>query len=281
MLQTGQKHQSVPMPASFCKERPVLILAHEVLNGDIFQRHSHAHGQIIFGLAGVLRVTTDNGTWVLPPQRAVWIPAHVEHEVISAGRVSMRPICVHEDAPHDLPTACIVIEVSNLLRAAVERLSIVEQEYEADSSHARIAKILLDEIVTEPNLHFHLPMPESKIVRIITEGLLLNPADPRTLLEWAEHAGASNRSLSRYFRRETGMTFREWRTQLHILEAIARLSQGDRVTDVAYDLGFSNPSSFIALFSKALNVTPGNYLKSLDKKPELSAEIGSYAASPS
>ena len=64
------------------------------------------------------------------------------------------------------------------------------------------------------------------------------------------------------------MTFREWRAQLHILEAIARLSQGDRVTDVAYDLGFSNPSSFIALFSKALNVTPGNYLKSLDKKPE-------------
>jgi AraC-like DNA-binding protein len=134
----------------------------------------------------------------------------------------------------------------------------------------------LDEIVIEPNLHFHLPTPESKIVRIITEGLLLNPADPRTLLEWAEHAGASKRSLSRYFRRETGMTFREWRAQLHILEAIARLSQGDRVTDVAYDLGYSNPSSFIALFSKALNVTPGNYLKSLDKKSELSAEIGSY-----
>ena len=256
------------MPASFCQERPVLVLAHEVLDGDIFQRHAHAHAQLAFGLSGVLRVIVDDGTWIVPPQRAVWIPANVEHEVISAGRVSMRPVCIHKYVLDTQPSSCMVFEVSDLLRAIVERLAAVRQDYRPDSPNARIAKVLLDEIVVAPNRFLHLPMPKSKAVKVVTEGLISNPANRRTLVEWAESAGASKRSLSRYFESETGMTFLEWRMQLHIHEAVARLSHGERVTDIAYDLGFSNPSPFIAAFKKALGVTPGRYLKLLNKAVE-------------
>ncbi len=107
----------------------------------------------------------------------------------------------------------------------------------------------------------HLPMPSDRRLRKITDGLTGNPADGRTLGDWARSAGASERTLARHFRRETGMTFGSWRQRLRLLTAIASLAEGRPVTAVAYDLGYESPSAFVAMFRRELGTPPGRYMR--------------------
>jgi AraC-like DNA-binding protein len=75
-------------------------------------------------------------------------------------------------------------------------------------------------------------------LRRVTEALLANPADPRTLDAFAEMAGASARTLARLFRRETGMSFQAWRRQLRLTEGLAALSEGETPARVAAAVGY-------------------------------------------
>jgi AraC-like DNA-binding protein len=89
--------------------------------------------------------------------------------------------------------------------------------------------------------------------------LLENPADPRTAAELGARAGASERTLSRLFRAETGMTFPQWRARLRLHYALALLAAGEPVTTVAMACGFSSASAFIETFRAAVGATPGRY----------------------
>lgn len=66
----------------------------------------------------------------------------------------------------------------------------------------------------------------------------------------------SERSLARMVRRETGMTFGQWRQQLQIIIALQQLSAGVSVQRTAEILGYESVSSFIGMFRKALG-SPG------------------------
>ena len=72
-------------------------------------------------------------------------------------------------------------------------------------------------------------------------------------------AGASERTLARLFRSETGMTFAAWRQQLRLIRALELLAEGTAVTEVALAVGFDSPSSFIAMFRRSLGTTPSRY----------------------
>jgi AraC-like DNA-binding protein len=88
-----------------------------------------------------------------------------------------------------------------------------------------------------------------------------NPAGRFTIDEWGARVGASNRTLSRLFRRETGMPFTRWRQQLHIGLALQRLARGELVTNIAADLGYESVSAFIPMFRRMLGTTPARYLE--------------------
>ena len=66
--------------------------------------------------------------------------------------------------------------------------------------------------------------------------------------------------MSRLLKKETGMTFRNWRQQLHIIHAISRLSSGISVQFVSEELGYESVSAFITTFKKALGKSPKEYI---------------------
>jgi hypothetical protein len=72
------------------------------------------------------------------------------------------------------------------------------------------------------------------------------------------------RTLARLFRFETGMSFRQWRQQMRILESLRRLGQEEQVSTIALDLGYNSPSAFRAMFKKNLRKTPNQYFKEAD-----------------
>lgn len=60
--------------------------------GHVFDWHTHPDHQLARAASGVLTVRTSGATWVLPPTRALWIPAGLRHETLSAGPATMRTL---------------------------------------------------------------------------------------------------------------------------------------------------------------------------------------------
>lgn len=226
-----------------------------------FPMHHHYRAQLAFACDGVMSVTSAAGAWVVPPQQAVWLPAGVEHEVYSAGPLSMRSLYVHPDATGGLPEECCVMTVEPFLRELIVKVADLAERREMQDNYARLVSVVLDELRGLKAAPLHLPLPRDARLKAITDTLLAHPGDNRDLAAWGQRAGASGRTLARLFRRETGMTFAGWRRRLRLLAAVSRLGAGEPVTRVAYDLGYHSPSAFVAMFRRSLGMPPGRYLK--------------------
>jgi AraC-like DNA-binding protein len=229
-------------------------------DGAVIPWHRHAHAQLIYGASGLMRIESSAGAWVVPPARAVWIPAGIEHQVTCVGQVAMQVVYVLAGAAPWLPEDCLVMDVSPLLRELVAAAMEIEAGYELGGPEARLVAVLIDGLRARPVEELHLPMPLDRRLRAVTRSLIADPGDARTLADFAGHAGASARTLARRFVAETGLSFGAWRQQLRLHEALARLASGEPVTSVAFAVGYDSPSAFIAMFRKALGDTPGRYL---------------------
>ncbi len=245
-------------------DRTVVVRASEYPSGYSSEIHWHGRGQLVYACAGVVKVTTEQGVWIVPQHRGVWIPAQTENRIESAGPFSMRSIYVRNDSPGHLPTTCGVVGVSPLLRELILAAADAPQLYDVSGRDGQVMDLILMEIQTLPIMPLHLPQPTDSRLRQITAAIRANPADTRTLKQWGQYAGASPRTLARLFPAETGMTFRHWQQQAWLLDGLMRLAEGEPVTSVAMEVGYENPSAFISMFRRTLGVTPGRYFSSVE-----------------
>lgn len=254
-----------PSPASYYLDetKPVLARAVEMQKAIRTRLHNHPRAQLIYSINGVVRVLTSEGTWIVPPTQAVWIPTGVMHETLAVNKVSVRNLFIDPTATENLPKNVCVISVSPLLRELILKAVSIGHEYQLDSSEYRIMQVILDTLKEAQPTTLHLPMGKDPRLQKVIEILLQSPDSNRTLEDWAAYAGASSRTLARLFTKETGMNFGQWRNQLHLIEAIDRLGQGQSVTNVAIDLGYNSPSAFIAMFRKKLGKPPVAYFRDI------------------
>ena len=226
-----------------------------------------------------MTVVTRDGTWMVPPQQAVWVPAGVQHEVRALGPLAMRSLYFLPELAKSLPDRCRVVRVSPLLRELILRAVAFPQEGRPSPAESRLLALIPDEITALAEEPLHLPMPRDGRLRAITDALSAAPADARPLSHWATTAGASERTLARLFLKQTGLTFGAWRQRLRLITAVARLAEGHAVTGVAFDLGYDSPSAFIAMFRRQLGAPPGRYLNTKTasaqdaKAPPLGSQI--------
>lgn len=248
----GIDYQDVP--------RPIAGLADEYAPGWVDPFHSHKRAQLLYASAGVTSVTTELASFVVPPQRAVWIPSGVAHEVHCRGNVSVRTLYIDPQVRSDLPTTCQVLEISSLLRELILAAVTVPIEYDIAGRDGRVMQLILDEIVAAPVIALHVPMPQNPRLLRICRSILENPAHTDTLDDWARVAGMGRRTFTRTFLRETQTTFAAWRQHVRLMEALSRLASGHPVTTVALDVGYNSPSAFTAMFRRAFGVAPSKYL---------------------
>ncbi|WP_412065220.1 AraC family transcriptional regulator [Rhizobium sp. SYY.PMSO] len=222
--------------------------------------HAHARGQLFCIESGLVRVDTPTGSWLLPPQRAGWIPPGVMHKAGINGVLSGWGILLTPEAGAGLPEVPCVFSVSEVLRALVRRATTWQWEERLSPQQRRLAVVLLDEVRAAPRESLHLPMPADRRVLRIAEAVLQDPAGEGTFHMLAQQAGISERSARRLFNAETGMSFASWRQQARLLLALEYLSAGSPIADVADNLGYASASSFIAMFRKAFGLSPRRYL---------------------
>lgn len=207
-----------------------------------------------------MRVVTDQGGWVVPPQRAVWLPAEASHRIEAPGRLALRSVFFPPNRARGLPRRCCVVGVPPLLRELILQL-LRYPPAARDSKRAHLEEVVLDLLDELPQEPLVLPMPRDPRARRLAELLARSPDDRRPLRELAREVAASVRTLQRCFLSETGMSFRQWRQQLRLHRALVLLAEGAPVTRVALDVGYESPSAFIAMFRRVLGVSPGRYFK--------------------
>ncbi len=231
-------------------------------------RHSHDWHQLIYARRGVLTVVTDREAWVVPPARAVLVPAGIEHEIEMSGPTELRTLYFHPDSEIVAQVDCRVVPVSDLFRELIVRVIERKALSRADRLDSSYAALLASELSDLGQRSLRLPMPNDPRAVRFAESLKKDPADVRSVDELAHAVGASRRTLERLFRHETDMTVGEWRARLRLLEALKRLARDEPVSSVSLAVGYESPSAFISMFRKVLGTTPGKYFATSTRRSE-------------
>ncbi|WP_052865308.1 AraC family transcriptional regulator [Streptomyces niger] len=217
--------------------------------------HRHDDHQIVYAGRGVLAVTTSAGSWTAPATRAIWVPASTVHSHQAHGELELHLIGLPADTNPlglDEPT---VLSVSPLLRELI--LACTRAPSDDSPEQRRLRAVLCDQLRVSPQQPLHVPTPSAPQLKAVCEILHADPADNRTLAALGRQVGASDRTLSRLFKADLGMTFPQWRTHLRLGHALALLAQDTPVTTVAHQCGWSSASAFIDVFRRTFGHTPG------------------------
>jgi AraC-like DNA-binding protein len=218
--------------------------------------HDHWH-QLLYVSAGLLAVDTDRGTWLSPPNWAVWAPAGATHAPRFVAASSFRTLYFRPDPRLDLPAECCTLAVSPLLRELILRTGDAGMLDERDPVEAAIAALILSELGRSGPPPFTLPQPVSDMTRQAAQ--LLASDAPGTLAAVARAVGLGARTLERRFHAETGLTPGRWRQQRKLMVSLELIASGERVKTAAAAAGFASASAYVAAFRKVFGATPARY----------------------
>lgn len=237
--------------------RPV---SREYPDGHQIPEHWHEGAQLIHAVSGVMELGCGQGFWVISPQQALWMPAHLTHCLRARGKVLLRTVYVRPDAcPAGFPDSPRSLVVSPLLRELLSSALPVCTSSAPESRAAHLMHLLLDEIQWAQAVPLRLPMPRDARLQKLCLALLRAPGDQRSLTQWGDAVGASSRTLTRLFKAELGSSFLLWRQQARVFAAIPRLNQGEAVARIAGDLGYDSAGAFATAFRRLMGRSPRDY----------------------
>ncbi len=204
-------------------------------------------------------VQTARGAWMVPPHQGIWIPGGVAHSIVMLSPVATRSVYLEPEVANGMASQCQVIEVSPLLRQLLIAAVDLPSVYDPASRAGRIMLLVIDELHTAPVLWLCLPVPHDQRLAARCRRFIERPTAQDTIAIWCRDLALSRRSFTRLFTRETGLTFSVWQRRACLLSALPRLSNGERVTTIAFDLGYSSPAAFATMFKTLVGTTPQAY----------------------
>ena len=273
----------VPTPA-----RPVRAKLRWLAADTQVMPHSHPWAQVAISTTGVIRLTVNHGTYIVPPSRALWIPPGVEHAVTMVEDADLRTLYFHQprgrcgpgvlgafaaDGAAPGPRSdddsatwrqCRVLEVSDLLRSLVREMPTTPDGGPALTPAERLREqhlsaLIRDELARAAAVKLGVDLPQDKRLRHLCEAVLADPTRHETLADWAQDTGASPRTVARLFRSELGSTFTQWRQQVILAKAVSLAAGRMPMGQIAAELGYS-PSAFSAMVRKSVGQPPGRFL---------------------
>jgi AraC-like DNA-binding protein/mannose-6-phosphate isomerase-like protein (cupin superfamily) len=225
--------------------------------------HAHRTHEVLVSLSGLLTVQAGDDVWALPPRHALWIPAGLHHAVRAGSDSRFLTVYLAPAHSRDLGPEPVTVAASRLLTELVLHLTSHDMPDDARRHAEQVAIHLLTPVT--PSTRITVPTVEP-VARIVHD-LLDDPGDDRTLAQWARHVGLSTSTLGRVFRSASGQPFGRWRLHLRMNVAMARLSEGDLVSEVADAVGYTSTSAFVAVFRRETGTTPGAFRDAAGRTP--------------
>jgi AraC-like DNA-binding protein/quercetin dioxygenase-like cupin family protein len=241
----------------------VTMVAQHYRKGVQLEPHMHREAQLVYAAKGTMQVTTPKGRWLVPPDRAVWVPARLEHAIDVLADIEMRSLYfelawLKREPRSESLNAEFVVRVSPLLHQAIVALFDDRSERERTALLIRLA--LLELHHAEDSTTF-IPLPREPRCRRAAAIVLADPTAAHEIERLAETVGTSSRTLSRLFSSETQLSFKSWCQRARIAAAIARLSTAQRlpVKQLAADLGYASVPAFSHAFRQVTGKTPTEF----------------------
>ena len=125
------------------------LVARTYKKGVRLDTHMHREAQLVYAAKGTMQVTTPEGRWLVPPDRAVWVPALLEHSIDVLADIQMRTLYfdlawLEREARGDSLDAEFVVRVSPLLHQAILALFEPGNDRERTSLLLKLAMLELD-----------------------------------------------------------------------------------------------------------------------------------------
>ncbi|TDH39505.1 AraC family transcriptional regulator [Pseudohoeflea suaedae] len=248
------------MDAVETSEAPVVAAGHIYADGDRVAEHSHGRAQLLCVFGGAVTVSTREGSWMVPPDHALWIPAFMPHGTDMIGDVRMSSAYVRPEAVSGLPARLVVTGLTSLMRSLIAEAVLLSGEDPGPRAR-HIFGALLHEIPHLPERPLGLPFPTHGRLAALCRDFVSDPSAHTDIDDWAAAAGMSRRTFTRAFRQETGLSLSTWRQQACLLAALPRLGAGEAVTTVALDLGYDSVPAFTHMFRRMLGQPPRSYFR--------------------
>jgi len=260
-IQTKNKwHEQFPKRPYSSLPRPVVPLTEEFKPMTQISRHSHPWSQLAYSCSGVMHIETDDGTFVIPPEQALWIPPEMPHQHYCKNKVSYRSLHIDPLLSEVLGNKVRPLTVDSLLKSLILEISNWPKDYEETAQTQRFILVLLDRLAMAQSNELFMPTIKDKRLFPIIETLNQDPANKLTIEQWSLKVGASSRTLNRLFNQNYGMGFSRWKQKLRILKSLELLNSNRLQVDIAYELGYESTSAFITAFKKQLGCSPKKYL---------------------
>jgi AraC-like DNA-binding protein len=242
----------------------ITSLAYEYPPAWRIPEHAHESDQLVYASCGVMEVAAAQCQWLIPPQFAVWIPAQVPHAIRMPAAVSMRTLYLRTGLARR--KQCAVLHVAPLLRELIVEAVRVGNLQTRKKSHAALRDVLVAQIDTASPVPTMLPMPKDPRALALAQAVIANPRQPIAFGVQCHKVGVSLRTMQRVFRRDVGTDFETWRRQVRLMKAVELLAGGRSIKEVAFAVGYQQPSTFVAMFRRYLGATPKAWISSLTAK---------------
>ena len=225
--------------------------------------HMHREAQLVYAARGTMQVTTPKGRWLVPPDRAVWVPARLEHAIDVLADIDMRTLYfglawLKREAPSDSLDTEFVVRVSQLLHQTI--LALFDGRNDPDRTELLVRLAVLELHQAEDSTTF-IPLPHEPRCRRAADIVLGDPTGSHEIETLARAVGTSARTLSRLFSLETQLSFKSWCQRARIAAAIERLSMEANVSvkQLAADLGYASVPAFSHAFRQVTGKTPTGF----------------------
>jgi len=229
--------------------------------GQRYAAHSHKRHQLLYARQGTATLEVAEATFLLPPQRAAFIPAGVRH-VTSMGNAQGISLFFDARLVRVATREVRVLEVTPLLRELIQfatRWPATRRRADPlANAYFRSFGLLLEEWLVKPSA-YRLPRGRTKTVQKAI-ALTIEHCAALDLPAVCRQIGTSERSLRRHLRAETGLGFRELVCQVRVLRAMELLAdRQNSVTETALSVGFESPSAFAKSFARVAGESPRAY----------------------
>ena len=228
-------------------------------SGESYDWHTHDFGQLISASSGSMYVGTPGRVLLLSPAMVLWIPPGIEHWMRYGSNNEMHYVDLPQDEAEKIGAHCRIMAMTPLLSALISGTMPDKGTGRANDHKDALYDLLRHELVAAPDVPLSITMPQDHRIRRFAEAALDDPGAVESVDSWLAEAPASRKTIERLFATETGMPPARWLRHARILHAISRLAAGEKVSSVAFDMGYASSSAFSYMFRRTIGHSPSDF----------------------